>query len=150
MAKSDVGPIRKINISARASSSWLPNTPHGAFDGGRNTMWNSGGYAPQWIEADLGAPAQLDSILLVATQLPAGETTHEIWVSSEPIGENRAKAKLIRTLTGITDAGQQLKIDFPKELYARYVQIRTTQSPSWVSWERVELRVGRARFEIGR
>ena len=37
---------------------------------------------------------------------------------------------------------------FPKDLFARYVQIRTTESPSWVSWWEVELRVGRSRFSF--
>src|SRR5262249_32659413 len=36
----------------------------------------------------------------------------------------------------------------PGEPTARYVQIRTTQSPSWVAWSKVELRVGRARFSF--
>jgi uncharacterized protein (TIGR03067 family) len=57
---------RKAKISARASSSWEPNTsPDRAFDGNTDTYWNSGGYAPAWIEADLGAATPLASILLV-------------------------------------------------------------------------------------
>jgi hypothetical protein len=71
-------------------------------------------------------------------------------VSDEPIGDNRGKARLVHTFTGVTDAGQKLKMGFPKGLFARHVQIHTTQSPSWVAWAEVELRVGRSRFNFWR
>jgi hypothetical protein len=121
-------------------------TPDKAFDGDRTTTWNAGAYAPQWIEADLGASTRLAGIRLLVTQLPDGETAHEIWVSNEPIGEDRARAKLAHTFKGNTRDGQALQFDFPKGLFGRYVQVRTTQSPSWVAWVEVELRVGRTRF----
>jgi RNA polymerase sigma factor (sigma-70 family) len=136
-------PIRKAKISVRASSSWDQHTPDRAFDGAAGTMWNAGAYAPQWLEADLGSSAQLTSLDLIMTQLPAGETTHEVWVSREPIGEEPTGARLVHTFTGQTDNYQRLKLKFPRGLRARYVQIRTTQSPSWVGWLEVELRLQR-------
>jgi hypothetical protein len=143
-------PTRIAKVNPRASNSWNEqHTPDKAFDGGVS-WWNSGNYAPQWLEADLRASTQLSSIQLVVAQLPAGLTTHEVWVSNEPIGENRARAKLAHTFNGNTDNGQQLKFEFPKEVFARYMQIRTTQSPSWVGWTKVELRVGRPRFAFVR
>jgi hypothetical protein len=69
-------------------------------------------------------------------------------VADEPIGADRAKARLIHTFTGDTDAGQQLKFDFPKDTCARCVQIRTTQSPSWIAWGSVELHVGPSRVRL--
>ena len=106
----------------------------------------SGGYAPQWIEADLGAPTRLASLWMKPSQLPViCDTTHEIWVSDEPIGDDRTKAKLVHTFKGRTESGQPLAFDFPRGLSARYVQIRTTASASWVAWNRIELRVGRTR-----
>jgi hypothetical protein len=143
LALFDAALPRKANVSTRASDSWDEHSPDRAFDGGRNTMWNAGDYAPQWIEADLGSLTQLASIRLVIAQMPAGHTTHEIWVSDEPIGANRAKTKLAHTFRGHTDQGEQLSLDFPKELFARHVQIRTIQSPSWVAWAEIELRVER-------
>jgi hypothetical protein len=106
-------------------------------------MWNAGDYAPQWIEADLGAPTELATLVLHMTQLPAGQTTHEVWISNEAIGEKRRGAKLAHTFTGHTDDNQRLQLEFPKGLVARYVQILTTRSPSWVAWVEVELRVQR-------
>jgi hypothetical protein len=66
-------------------------------------------------------------------------------VSQEPIGEDRSKAKLVHTFNGPTQNLQALKLDFPPGLSARYVQIRTTQSPSWVAWAAIEVHVGRTR-----
>jgi hypothetical protein len=137
------GPLRKARVRARASNSWDKYTPDKAFDG---LSWNAGGYAPQWLEADLGGPTQIATILLMVNQFPAGETTHEVWISGEPIGEDRTKAKLVHNFRANTDAGERLKFDLPKDLFARYVQIRTTQSPSWVAWAEVDLLVGRPRF----
>jgi RNA polymerase sigma factor (sigma-70 family) len=129
-------------FSARASSSWEPNTtPDRAFDGNRSTYWNSGGYAPAWIEADLGAARPLANIVLIPLQDVPGPTTHEVWVSSEPIGDDRSKARLIHTFKGDTTHEQSLRCDFPKDLSARYVQVRTTQSPTWIAWWEIEISV---------
>jgi hypothetical protein len=135
-------PPPPVPFSARASSSWEPNTtPERAFDGNRGTYWNSGGYAPAWIEADLGAVKPLAGIVLIPVQDVAGPTTHEVWVSDEPIGDDRTKAKLIHTFQGEFKNEQPLKYDFPKELSARYVQVRTTQSPTWIAWFEIEISV---------
>ena len=146
LARVEAGPPSKAKVAARASASWVDmgKTPDGAFDapGG----WNAGGYAPQWIEADLGAPNRLASLWVNPAQLPlVCDTTHEIWVSDEPIGDERTKAKLVHTFKGQTENAQLLEFDFPKGLSARFVQIRTTESASWVAWNRIELQVGRTR-----
>jgi RNA polymerase sigma factor (sigma-70 family) len=198
-------PSRVNGIKARASSWWDQHGPDSAFDGDRNTMWNAGNYAPQWIEGDLGEPRQLASIWLIACQLPDGHTTHEVWVSDEPVGgaharagmvltfpaplagapgqvpgsplrsrrpgrdgmafremvlpdglseqgiaddapgpngngDDRTRAKLVHTFQGHTKSGQTLQFHFPTGMRARYVHIRTTQSPSWIAWVEVELR----------
>src|SRR5262249_58728224 len=84
LAGLDALPARKARVSARASNTGENTTPEMAFDGDRSTVWNAGNYAPQWIEADLGASTRLARILLALSLLPAGETTHEIWVSQAP------------------------------------------------------------------
>jgi hypothetical protein len=133
-------------LPARASSTYQPDRSlDKPFDLDRPFVWNSGGYAPQWIEADLGAPARLAGLRLVVHQLPDGDTTHEVWVSDEPIGEDRTKAKLAHTFKGRTELDKPLKVDFAGGLSVRYVQIRTTESPSWVAWGPIEVLVGRAR-----
>jgi hypothetical protein len=135
------GPRRKAKVRARASGSWGQNIPDKAFDGDRNTMWNAGGGPQQWIEADLGAVRQLGGLLLVPSMLPDGPTTHEIWVSTQPMGGDRTKGRLVHTFKGHTKDRDALRFDFPKGSSGRYVQIRTTASPTWVAWIEIELGV---------
>jgi HEAT repeat protein len=146
LSRLEGGPRRKARLSARAVHSWANNTPDKAVDGDRQTVWNAGNNPPpggvgEWIEVDLGAVRQLGVLLLVTCQLPDGPTTHEIWVSTEPIGDDRSKARLVHTLKGETRSGDILRFDFPKRLSGRYVQVRTTESPSWVAWSEIELGV---------
>ena len=99
------------------------------------------GCAPGWIEKDLGAPSQLISIALHVSQTPDGATIHEIWLSDEPIGHDRAKAKLVHTFKGDTKNQEVLKFEFPRNTSARYLQILTTESPSWIGWWDVEIAI---------
>jgi hypothetical protein len=129
-------------VAARASTTGESTDPHDPFQaGGKASRWNSGGYAPAWIEADLGAPRKLHNITLVVSQLPKGQTVHEIWVSNEPMGDNRPGATLVHTFRGETDQGDTLKYTFGPNVSARYVQIRSTESPSWIGWQTIELLV---------
>jgi hypothetical protein len=133
-------PPRRATVTARASGSYDSPNPGDAFaDNPRR--WNSGGYAPQWVEADLGAPSELVSLQMFPDQDIKGETIHQVWVSNEPIGDNRDKAKLVHTFKGVTDHNQELQFTFPKGTTGRYVEIQTTQSPTWVSWLQIDLRV---------
>ncbi len=132
---------RRAKVTARASSSWQTETPDRAFDGKGDSDWNAGDYAPAWIEADLGTATPLAELLLIPCQDIPGPTTHEVWISDAPIGDDRKKAKLVHTFRGPTHNRQPLRFDFPSGLSARYVQIRTTQSPTWVAWCQVEIRV---------
>ncbi len=133
------GPAWKKGV--RASGTWKNETPEKAFDTQRDTDWNAGDYAPAWIERDLGATLPLSRITLFPCQNIAGMTIHEIWVSNEPIGDDRTKAKLVHTFKGHTTNQQALKFEFPKDLSARYIEIRTTQSPTWIAWWEIEIRV---------
>ncbi len=134
-------PPERVKVTARASSTGEatdPNKPFQAAD--KVSRWNSGGYAPAWIEADLGTSRRLDSITLSPDQDIKGETIHEVWVSNEAIGVDRAKARLAHTFRSETEDHQVLKYTFGLEVSARYVQIRTTSSPTWVSWHSIELK----------
>jgi RNA polymerase sigma factor (sigma-70 family) len=134
-------PATPWKAGVRASSTDGTNTPEKAFDGKRDTMWNSFGYAPAWIEKDLGATTPVTGIALCPSQTPDGETIHEVWVSDEPIGNDRTKARLVHTFKGLTKNVEDIRHDFPKDISARYVQIRTTESPSWIGWFEVDVLV---------
>jgi RNA polymerase sigma factor (sigma-70 family) len=129
------------NLRVRASSSWEPDhRPDKAFDGSGESYWNSGGHAPAWIEADLGASKPVATIRLKTVQDIPGPTVHEVWIADEPSGDDRAKAKLAHVFEGDTKNGQTLEFAFPKQMCARYVLVRTTQSPTWIAWCGVEIR----------
>lgn len=148
LARVQAGPPSKAKVAARASASRSDTgtTPDQAFAFEAPKGWHAGGYAPQWIEADLGARTRLASLAMNPCQLPVVcDTTHEIWVSDKPIGEDRTKAKLVHTFKGQTENGHSLVFEFPKGVSARCVQILTTASASWVAWDRIEVRVGRTR-----
>ena len=141
--KVDLAPLKKVTdwktgALVGGSGAWDNYTPEKAFLG---EGWNSGGYAPQWISADLGEVVRLSSIRLTVGQSPEGPTVHELWISEEPIGGDRAGARLVHTFRGNTKNADQLSFDFSSRTCARYVQILTTSSPSWVSWSEIKLRV---------
>ncbi len=94
-------------------------------------------------DAIWAAPSHSPVLLLfVAQETFAGAyTIHEIWVSNDPIGNDRKKAKLVHTFKGETTNLQALKFDFPKDMSARYIEVRTTQSPTWIAWWEIEIRV---------
>ncbi|MFM8175469.1 MAG: discoidin domain-containing protein, partial [Pirellulaceae bacterium] len=50
-----------------------------AFDGNFSNLWNSNGFAPAWIEVDLGSVYSLEEFRLRVDQTPSGNTTHQIW-----------------------------------------------------------------------
>jgi len=106
------------------------NAPEFAFDNSCNTKWNAGEMPPVWIEVDLGRTYFLSRIKLYVHQSPSGETTHEIWVSSDPIGNDRTNAELVEIVKGNTKMGDQIRVNFKSVVNGRYVQIHTIQSPS--------------------
>lgn len=113
-----------------------------AFDGEEveaNQYWNAGDFAPQWVEVDVGRTEAVTRIRLVVAMLPDGDTTHEVWVSNQPIKADLSKAAKLHTFAGpITDRQVlELKLEAPRGV--RYVQVRTTASPSWVAWMEVQV-----------
>ncbi|NCQ79423.1 MAG: hypothetical protein GPI99_15230 [Microcystis aeruginosa W13-15] len=135
---------RNLPISNYAASSQYYNlSPDKAFDGdytGQTGYWNSGYYATKWIEVDLGQKYSLDSIkLLTAQGDQVGNTVHQIIVSSQPIGWSADGASFVKTFNGYTYNAQWLQDNFSNSTTARYIQVRTVASPSWVAWLEVEV-----------
>ena len=129
-------PLASYSASNTWNSTALPNN---AFDGNLSTEWSSGTFVDQWIEVDLGQEYYLDSIQLLIDQLPPGNTTHEVWVSNQSIGNSSIGATLAKTFQGFTDAGQWLQSDFSNSTKGRYVQVKTVSSPSWVNWVEIQI-----------
>jgi len=69
-------------------------------------------------------------VRLRVNQTPNGNTTHEIYG-----GPSRSSLALLRTLSGFTTASTWLETSFsPAARNVRFLRVRTTVSPSWVSW----------------
>jgi hypothetical protein len=111
-------------------------TAKAVTDGDRNTLWNSGGYPPQWVEIDLG-DADVHHVTLIPEQTPAGHTEHHI-VGIPASGGPRS----LGDLKGDTQSGGEFTVTVAPDLTQRVrkVRIETTQSPrSWVAWREIEV-----------
>ncbi len=123
-----------LNQSTRASHS-LQSPAGMAVDGNKVNGWGSGDYPPQWIEIDLGAPATVTSIRLLATQYPYGDTVHRILVG----GPQGALSEVFR-FEQYTHTGQWLTFTPETPLdQIQIVRIETVSSPSWVGWLEIEV-----------
>ncbi len=121
---------------AVTASRWLPTErPELAADGLAGTQWGAGAHPPQWIEIDLGVPATISEIWLLAAQFPEGETVHRI--SARGLG---GEYQTLTELRGVTRDGDWLVYSLQTPLEGlQLVRIETLLSPSWVSWREVEV-----------
>lgn len=110
-----------------------------AFDGNFSNLWNSNGFAPAWIEVDLGSVYSLEEFRLRVDQTPSGNTTHQIWVSNSAMQSSTASGTLVHTFSQFTSSNDTLSYIPSSTLLGRFVQIRTTASPSWVAWKEVQV-----------
>lgn len=108
-----------------------------AVDGNPDTWWSSGAMAPQWIEVDLGAAYDIQSIRLVTSQSPAGLTVHTVRGKGPGVLDSYI---VLHTFEGITADIQALSYA-PVQPWKgiRYLRIETLDSPSWVAWREIEI-----------
>lgn len=146
--------------SYTASSSWQGLTPDLAFDGNWNNNWNSGAFAGwaynsfPWIEVDLGQERNLLRIVLGVEQHPAYAiaTKHILRLSFSYMGNDLSAADcngilngtyqgndIFTTIQGQTFDGQHLLVDFETPVNARYVQVRSLRSRSWIAWNEIQI-----------
>ncbi len=115
-----------------------------AVDDNNNNYWTAGGYAPQYIDLDLGRPIALSKVRLLTSQSPAGLTTHEVYVGNAAPSADTSSLKRIWTLSGNTTDNQWLEkagdADDGKPVgLVRWIRVKTTASPSWIGWREIEL-----------
>jgi hypothetical protein len=131
-------PLPNIALGRPATASRFirKNTASGAVDGSTEFLWNSGDYAPQWVEIDLGSPKAIGRISLLTAQSPDGDTVHRV------LGKARAgdPYQLLHEFTGFTTDDQLLDHSplTPWE-NVRFVRIETITSPSWVAWREIRV-----------
>lgn len=123
-----------------------------AFDGNVGSYWNAPGFAPQWIDIDLGRPINLRKIRLLTAQSLGGNTTHEVYVSNTlPSAPGAILTKVWTvgdSVTGTYTAdGQWLEREGSADDgsaigHVRYLRLKTVRSPSWVAWREIEIYQG--------
>lgn len=103
------------------------------------TYFNSGGYAPQYLELELPCFYTVHNIFLqvafLAQYTPTpniGHTIHKLYAGPTTIPTN-----LVATLDGNTTSNEWIHINFSPPLSnVRFLRLNTVSSPSWVAWKK--------------
>ncbi|MEI7744352.1 MAG: discoidin domain-containing protein, partial [Chloroflexota bacterium] len=123
-------------IVLTASSQTLQGPVAHAADGAIDNMWNSGGYAPAWVELDLGRNTRLTGVKLLPSQLPnVADTLHRIYGR---VDGSRTEV-LLAELKGTTQDNTWIEATFAKMQRIRYIRVATVTSPSWIAWREIRL-----------
>ncbi len=126
-----------------ASGNYGPGSPWQAFNNQNGSYygWNSGWWPKQWIQVDLGHPYQLSSIQLQVNMLPNAYAVHQVWVSNSPIASDNPGpgATDALVLSGNYTNGEFISGTFPVGTTGQYLEVLTTQSPSWVAWTEINV-----------
>jgi len=128
---------QNIAIGKRASASNTHNTTSTSnlVDGNYNTPWNAGASATQWISIDLQDNYTISSIKLIPCQSPAGNTTHEILVTSDNNSWNS-----IDKFTVYSSDKSPIERKFSTPINnVKSIKVITSQSPSWIAWFEIEI-----------
>ncbi|MBE2222172.1 MAG: discoidin domain-containing protein [Anaerolineae bacterium] len=116
-----------------ASRSLPDSPPEYAVDGLVDRGWVAGSHAEQWIQIDLGQPAEVTSIRLVIDQWPAGLTVHQIWGGNQEL-------QLLHEFRSTTAIHEILEFSPETSLTdIQTIRVVTLDSPSWVSWFEIEI-----------
>lgn len=129
--------VQRQNVARKAivSASSGGEGAHLAIDGDSDTIWNSSRMPLGWLHIELDETYIVDGIEMVATQVPDGATSHEIW-----LGEGTgSRARYKRIDSAYMKDGDILAFDVVPPRQVRQVLIVTTRSPSWVAWREVKI-----------
>lgn len=106
-----------------------------AVDGDLTKAWGAGGFAPQWIEIDLGAPAMVTEIRLRVGQSPNGNTKHRLLA-----GRTQNDLAEVHLFDGFTYDLDWLVFTPQSPLEnIQFIRVETLTSPSWVAWLEIEV-----------
>jgi hypothetical protein len=103
-AKFDFIRIDVARTAIATASSEVEGSEARRVNDGSPRIWNAADRAPQWIQLDLEAPAEIDSIERVVAQYPAGPSVHELWIQQQG-GEEQ----LVQVFDGVTVDGVVLR-----------------------------------------
>jgi hypothetical protein len=127
-----------LGASVAASGETADGPATNVVDGEPQTAWNAGGFAPQWIEIDLGAPAIVREVRLRVGQWPpTGETVHAVLARGPGTD---GQEYLFHGFEGTTTDNTWISAK-PNDPWPgiQFIRVFTLDSPSWVSWFEVEV-----------
>lgn len=104
---------------------------------GTPSYWNSSSLAPQWVQLELAAPADVETIVLTVAQNPPGPSTHQLWVRQ--VG---GELTLVHTFDGVTNEGDILTFQPDEPLMGvDIVKVFTTRLSNnlWPAWHEIEI-----------
>ncbi|KAJ6643830.1 hypothetical protein Bhyg_08795 [Pseudolycoriella hygida] len=100
--------------------------------------FNSGGFAPQYLQLELPCLYTVHNIFLQTAYLSAsstphtGHTIHELYA-----GNTTIPTKLVARLDGNTTSNQWIHVHFyPPLTDVRFLRLHTSYSESWVAWKK--------------
>ena len=131
-------PIKLQPSAVTASSSWGGNNPQNAVDGDSSTYWNSGGWAPQWIQLDLGRPMPIQNVQIQFLQTPAGVSQGTISVGATPSSLTVVSSWNVYTYDGTTIGFLENSGSYHGG-NVRYVRVTVTSSPSWIGFREISV-----------
>ncbi|MFD9795435.1 discoidin domain-containing protein [Streptomyces sp. NPDC059070] len=134
------GPDLAAGRPAAASSANAPYTAAKITDGDASTYWESAGSAlPQWVQADLGATARVDEVVL---RLPAGWEARRQTLAVQGSADGTSFATLVGAAEySFSPAdGNTVKIGFPAAR-TRFVRIDIRANTGWPAAQLAELEV---------
>jgi F5/8 type C domain len=124
-------PAGRLTIMAATASNGAESAAF-VFDHDPQKPWNSGGFAPGWVQLDLGQPTTIAKVRLLTAQNPPGPTSHQILGGLTP-----ESLTSLGVLEGNTADAQWLELQVKGQV--RYLRVVTLKSPSWVAWGEIEV-----------
>lgn len=129
------GPNLALGRAVSASGTLPGSPPQLAVDGSFWSYWNSGGFAPQWLEVDLGEARSVREVALSVTQLPDSHTVHRLYGGADSAGDY----VLLHEFAGFTSDLETLRFTTATPVELRFIRVETVSSASWVGWREVSV-----------
>lgn len=113
-----------------SSPGWGGTVLSNAIDGSCSTSWNSGWYAPQFIQVDLLSTYTINNINIMFDMTPNGNVNHQILTSPDMVTWT-----VVDVITGFYTTGQLIDRCYSSAplTNVRGVRINSVSSPSWIA-----------------
>ena len=119
-------------MAYRAAGTYSTYYPFAAFNRNTADFWNSGGYGPTWITADLGGLTRITKVVLTLEQDVAGPASHALRGWNPTVGWIP-----LTTFQGSFPDYHQFEWTGSAEVTS--VEVDTNSSPAWVAWRDIQI-----------